>query len=163
VSGFEVVLLVASILITVLSVVGLAWIGLVVLSRRQAARLREEWAAAGLAIHKGPDLANYRGHAGDLLAVRGNGLIALTDDDVRIVRFWPRQEFVIPLDAITHLDTPRVWNASYRAGAPLLAIYYQREDEQTGVGVFLRDRDAWQHTIAHAAGVQLNESQHESR
>lgn len=122
---------------------------LVLMMRREVTRLTQ----AGIAIRKGPESANYRGHASLSIPVKGNGVLALTDTEVRFVRLLPRSEFTIPLAQITRLEHHRTWKGSTRAGHQVLVIQYQDGALQDAVGFIVRDLDDWSAALAHAAQV----------
>ncbi len=69
-------------------------------------------------------MATYRGHASVAIPARGNGLLALTDRDLRLMRLVPRREFVVPLAQITKIEQVRAWKGSYKAGRPVIVVYY---------------------------------------
>jgi hypothetical protein len=128
--------------------------------RRQIAETTADWQAAGVQIVKGPATGNYRGHLSAAVPVKGVGVLALTDRDLRFVRLKPRQEFVIPLAHITHLVVKRVWKGSYRGGLPVIGVYFDDGVQADAMGVIVarQDQPAWIDAITQAAGVEVKES-----
>ena len=131
--------------------------------KRHLNRVYERWLDEGVQIVKGPAQANYRGHLSMAIPVRGNGVLALTDHDLRFAQFAPQREFIVPLDQITHLVVKRVWIRNTRGGQPVIGVYFHTNDlggDQTdalGVIVAPRERQAWLDAIAQAAKVSVEE------
>ena len=148
-------------LFVLLLVMGILAVNVVVLGiilfilRRQIERIRQQWQAAGFTLIKGPEGANYRGHASVTVPMRGNGVVALTPTDLRVVRLMPRKEFVVPLAQITHVTVERAWHGSYRARRPVLVMHYQHDGEDA-IGISLRNIEDWRHAIAQAAHVPVD-------
>ncbi|NDJ75210.1 MAG: hypothetical protein GYB65_03035 [Chloroflexi bacterium] len=132
----------------VFGVMILVWVLVIVLLRRQMEMVQRRWTEQSLVIHHGPEMANYRGHKSMALPVKGNGILALTDRDLRFAQLVPRREYVIPLSAITRLEHPRIWARSSRAGMPLFAVYFQQDGEEDAIGFGVRDKKAWIDAIA---------------
>lgn len=161
---------VQAVLITVVSiflVVATLYLLTVIWLRRRMAAQRAEWDAAGLRIRRGPVLANYRGRRSERVPMRGNGALVLTQHDVRLVRFVPRREFVIPLRAVQSVSLHRGWAGSYRPGVPVLVIAYRAaaDDDQAAdpdgasedaLGVSVRTSEEWSQAIARAANVAFD-------
>lgn len=150
-----------------IGIVGLVVVFYVVLSlwlahsvKRQTAEFTANWQAAGLQIVKGPANANYRGHLSVAMPVKGLGVLALTERDLRFMRLMPRQEFVIPLEQITHLEIKRVWKGSSRGGLPVIGVYFSDGALSDAMGVIVarQDQPAWTDAIAQAAGVEVKAS-----
>jgi hypothetical protein len=131
--------------------------------KRHLTRVYTRWLDEGVQIVKGPAQANYRGHLSMAIPVRGNGVIALTERDLRFAQFVPDREFIVPLDQITHLAVQRTWQGSTRGGQPVIGVYFgtdDREGDQTdafGVIVPARERQAWIEAIAAAAQVPVED------
>ncbi len=127
--------------------------------KRQTAEFTANWQAAGLQIVKGPTNANYRGHL-STASVKGLGVLALTDRDLRFMRLMPRQEFVIPLEQITHLEIKRVWKGSARGGLPVIGVHFNDGAQSDALGVIVarQDHSAWIDAITQAAGVETKEN-----
>lgn len=121
---------------------------LIIVRQREVAR----WKQAGITITKGPVSANYRGHASMNLPVKGNGVLAITDSDLRFVRFLPRSEFVIPLNQITSLEHRQTWKGSYRSH-PVLVIHYRDSDRDEAVGFIVRNPADWSAALAQVTSV----------
>ena len=128
--------------------------------RQQIIEVTAQWQVAGVQIVKGPATGNYRGHLSAAVPVKGVGVLALTDRDLRFVRLKPRQEFVIPLAHITHLVVKRVWKGSYRGGLPVIGVYFDDGVQADAMGVIVarQDQPAWIDAITQAAGVEVKES-----
>ncbi len=123
--------------------------------RRRTRQIAAEWAAQGLGFRRGPEMATYRGHASVAIPARGNGLLALTDRDLRLMRIVPRREFVIPLAQITKIEQVRAWKGSYKAGRPVIVVYYHDTGTSTAqddaIGFSVRDSQAWLEALNAAA------------
>lgn len=113
------------------------------------------WRDSGFTFVKGPETANYRGHASVTVPIKGTGVVALTDADLRLVRALPRREFVIPLGQITGLERKRTWKHSYRAGMPVIVVHYRAGDGQEAMGFSVRDTAGWVAALAAATGVPV--------
>ena len=75
---------------------------------------------------------------------RGNGTLVITDLELVFIRWWPRKEFVIPLKAITGLDTPSSFLGKTRF-TPLLKVSFTNDSG-------LPDSMAWH--VADLGGVK---------
>ena len=117
--------------------------------RQQAASLQTRLEQKGVTLQKGPASANYRGQANDTIPLKGNGLITLTDRDLRVTRIMPSNEYIVPLAEITSVRKQTTWKSSYRAKMPVLVVDYGRDE----LGVSIVNIDEWGHAIAEAAGV----------
>lgn len=147
-------LILVSVALAILIVFGAVMLLLALALRREARR----WRDAGVTFVKGPQSANYRGHASIAVPVKGNGLLALTDTDVRFVRIWPHSEYIIPLTQITGLELRRTWKHSYRPGFLVLLVHYQIDGADDAIGFMVRDVTAWGQAIAEAAQIPPPES-----
>jgi hypothetical protein len=157
VAGLPVVVFVIVLVLSIMAIVGAILGGTVIALRRQVQRTREQWAEGGVVIRKGPELANYRGHASVAVPVRGNGALALTDRDLRFAQLIPRREFVIPLAQITRVERQRVWHGSYHAGRPVIVAYYRDGAQEDAIGLSARRTQDWLEAIANAAGVPVKQ------
>jgi hypothetical protein len=125
IDGLAVGLFVVPLVLLILATMVIVWGVVVWALRRQMRQVRDRWATEGLEVLRGPEMANYRGHARTAIPVRGNGVIGLTAHDLRFSRLVPCREFVVPLAHITQVTLHRVWHGSYRAGMPVIVIHYQ--------------------------------------
>jgi len=141
---------IASISVSVIAIMlGAITLGImIVIRQREIAR----WKQAGITFVKGPASANYRGHASVSIPVKGNGILALTNSDLRFVRYLPRSEFVIPFDQITTVEHRQTWKGSYR-GRPVLVIRYRDDDREDEIGFIVRHLADWSTAIAQAADI----------
>jgi hypothetical protein len=155
VAGLPVVMFVIVLVLFIMAILGAVFGVTVIALRRQVQRTREQWAAQGITIRKGPELANYRGHASVAISVRGNGVLALTDHDLRFAQLIPRREFVIPLAQITRVERRRAWHGSYRAGRPVIVARYRDGAQEDAIGLSVRNTQDWLETIANAASVPI--------
>jgi hypothetical protein len=75
--------------------------------------------------------------------VRGNGSLALVEDDLLFVQWVPRRETRIPRAAITAVETPRAFLGK-TLGSRLLAVTWRTpEGGQDRAAWKVRDLDAW--------------------
>jgi hypothetical protein len=127
--------------------------------RQKITEMTAHWQAAGVQIVKGPVAGNYRGHLSIAVPVKGLGVLALTDRDLRFVRLKPQQEFVIPLEQITHLVVKRFWKGSYRGGSPVIGVFFHDGVQSDAMGVIVarQDHAAWIDAITQAAGVEVKD------
>lgn len=144
-----VVLLVAGIL----AINAVVWGVVLFFLRRRTRQIAAEWAAQGLSFRKGPEMATYRGHASVAIPARGNALLGLTDRDLRLIRIVPRREFVVPLAQITKIEQVRAWKGSYKAGRPVIVVYYHDTStaQDDAIGFSVRNSQAWLEALNAAA------------
>jgi hypothetical protein len=75
--------------------------------------------------------------------VRGNGWLALTDDELRFKQWVPAREERIPLATVTAVETPRVWLGK-TVGRKLLCVRWQTADGTADAMAWeVRDLDDW--------------------
>jgi hypothetical protein len=124
--------------------------------KRHLTRVYQRWLDEGVQIVEGPAQANYRGHLTGL-PVRGNGVLALTDRDLRFAQFAPSREFVVPLDQITRVTSQRGWRGSIRVGYPVIGVYYREGSTEDALGIMVQRsaHEDWLTAIAQAAGVRV--------
>ena len=147
------------VLIVVILVVVVTLSELVIIRiRRQKQVVQARWTAEGVTFRRGPETANYEGHASITIPVRGTGVLALTDSDLRFARTLPRSEFRVPLDQIVRVEKMQSWHGSYHAGQPVIVISY-REDAagEDAIGLIVRDTPGWLDAISQAAGVPVTD------
>jgi len=139
------------VIVLVLSV-GVALVALVAYwLRAQLRGMRDEWVARGLRFRRGPESASYQGHERASLPLRGNGLITLTDLDLRFMQVMPRREFVVPLTQITSVEQHRAWKGHYSPGNPIMVVRYGGGDQADAIGLMVRDTQGWQDVLTSAA------------
>jgi hypothetical protein len=124
--------------------------------KRHLTRVYTRWLDEGIQIVEGPAQANYRGHLTGL-PVRGNGVLALTDRDLRFAQFAPAREFIVPLDQITRVTSRRGWRGSIRVGYPVIGVYYREGPTEIALGLMVQRsaHEAWLNAISRAANVPV--------
>jgi hypothetical protein len=143
-----------------LLILGAVYVVVIRMLQRQLEKTGEQWASQGLTIVKGPDMGNYRGHLSVRIPVRGNGVLALTTDDVRFELFAPRREFTVPLADISRVVVRRTWQGSYKAGMRVVGIHYRDtsvEGNEDALGIGVRDAPGWARAIGQTANVPFEE------
>ncbi len=133
--------------------------------RRQKQVVQARWTAEGATFRRGPELANYQGLASVSVPLRGTGVLALTDSDLRFARALPRREFRVSLDQIVKVEKMRSWHGSYRAGQPVLVVSFRNDaptagtESEDAIGFIVRDAPGWLDAIAQAAGIPVSDQQ----
>ncbi len=80
--------------------------------------------------------------------VRGNGLLALTADELRFEQLVPRRETLIPLADVTAVETKRWWLGK-SVGSKLLCVRWRSPDgTEDAMAWAVRDLDAWLAALA---------------
>lgn len=113
----------------------------------------------GAKILKEPVSANYRGHQSIAVPVKGNGVLLLTDRDLRFVRLAPRKEFVIPLDQMQRVTLQPMFKGSAKGTHPVLVVHFQKGAQPDAIGFIVpnSERQAWIDAITRAAEVPFVE------
>jgi len=117
------------------------------MQRRVAAELRARLGEASiLAIE---ERANGFGvESGGPFQVRGNGCLALTDDELVFLMWLPRRELRILRSAITGVERTR-WHLGKTMGRELLRVRFQNEAGQSDSAAFLvGDLPMWEALLA---------------
>ncbi len=143
------------IVIPLVLVLGLVFGATILLLRWQLRRVGRRWEAEGIEMVRGPVSINYRGHERGGVPLRGNGVMVLTPDDLRVVRLAPYREFVVPLAQVTGVEVKRSWRGGYRPGWPVLVVRYEDAEGADAIGVHVRDVPGWTQAIAEAASVPV--------
>lgn len=121
----------------------LIWIPLIIWIRRRSAAalaaLREEIAASGERIVRGPEPALYRGASDVYSRVNGNGIILLTDRRL-IFRKMTGGRVEVPVDEINAVREDKWFLSGYRSGRLHLILGTRQGAE---VGFLVRDHAAW--------------------
>ena len=137
-SAVKIVLLVLGIL----SLQALILIPVILWLRRRSARLttelREELAAAGERVTRGPEAAVYRGATDRYPQVKGNGIIALTDRRL-IFRPLMGRHLELSLDQLTGVREEKWFLRSYNGRMHLIL----RMKDGAEVGFMVADHPAW--------------------
>lgn len=148
------------ILIAVIAIVLALIVLLIVFSRIYAhvEKLKETALASlpdGVRAVKGPVSANYRGHQSIAVPVKGNGVLLLTNQDLRFVRLAPRKEIVIPLNQMQRVTEQASFKGSAKGAAPVLVVHFQDGAQQDAAGFIVpnSERQAWIDAITQAANV----------
>ena len=90
------------------------------------------------------DGANFLGRTSkSVFQLRGNGCLALGDEQLVFVMWWPRRELVIDRSAITAVDTVKS-HLGKSIGRPLLRVAFEGES----AAWFVRSLDHWRAALA---------------
>jgi hypothetical protein len=142
-------------IVVILAVIGLMYSLLIYVLRAQLKRISAAWTKQGITFHKGPEHANYRGHASITVPLRGSSVLGLTDHELRLLRLIPHHEFVIPLAQITQIEQLRAWKGGYLVGSPVIVVHYHDGKKEDAIGFLVDDPQSWLDAIAAAARVPV--------
>jgi hypothetical protein len=142
-----------SIVLLLLAIAGLQaaiWIPLIIWFRRRTRRweasFRDELAASGEALRRGPEPANYEGASFGYTQVKGSGVIVLTDQRL-LFRKLTGGRIDLPLSEVAGLREVNSFLNSYRIGRRFLILRLKNHDE---VGFIVRDQPAWMSAVQEA-------------
>lgn len=147
--AMDVVLLVLGILAVVASVLMLA---LIPISRRLktiAGEMERELAASGERVIVAPEQAVYRGATSGYGRVKGNGIVALTDQRV-VFRKVIGDPVEIHVDQIAGVRTEKWFLRAYGSGQPVVVLTTRSGVE---VGFIFADPVAWTARLRALEGV----------
>jgi hypothetical protein len=140
VSALQVVALVLGILIFIALAFAVILIPIARRARRQRAGLEQE---LGEGVRR---TANARGlglESRGAGQVRGNGWLVLTPDELRFRQWVPQRDTRIPLDAVTTVETKRVWLGK-SVGSRLLCVRWRTPDgTEDAMAWEVPELDAW--------------------
>jgi hypothetical protein len=140
VSTLQVVALVLGILIFVALALAVTLIPIARRAKRQRAGLEQE---LGDGVRR---TANARGlglESRGAGQVRGNGWLVLTPDELRFRQWVPQRDTRIPLDAVTTVETKRVWLGK-SVGSRLLCVRWRMPDgTEDAMAWQVRELDEW--------------------
>jgi len=144
-TALQVVALVLGILILVALLLALALIPVARRARQVKAGIEEE--VGDTATRK----ANARGLGLESRGkgqVRGNGWLVLSPGELRFAQWVPQRETRIPLDAMTVVETRRVWLGK-TVGSKLLCVRWRTpEGGEDAMAWEVRDLDGWLAALA---------------
>jgi len=145
----NVLLLVLGILAVIASVLALA---LIPISRRLkviAGEMESELAASGERVIVAPEPAVYRGATSGYGHVKGNGIVALTDQRL-VFRKVVGEAVEIPVDQIAGVRTEKWFLRAYGGGRPVVVLTTRSGVE---VGFVFSDVEAWTTRLRALEGV----------
>jgi len=135
-------------LIVVLAAV-LGWL------RRQKQQVIGRWEQEGRVFLNRPAGINFSGQESrGMTQIRGNGFMALTDQDLRLRRAIPPAEWRIPHHQIKHVALEPSFLGK-RRGMKVLVITFEQNGQQDRLGLYVRQAAAWGEDIARAAGLNF--------
>ena len=139
-TALETVALVLGILVFVVLLLAAVMIPVSRLAKRRRAELEAELGGAGRRVENAQGLGQEsRGRS----QVRGNGWLALTDDELRFRQWIPARETRIPLSAVTAVETKRSWLGK-SVGSRLLVVRWRDEaGAEDAMAWSVRDLDEW--------------------
>lgn len=155
----SVVMLIVAILGLVGLIFGVIWLlqsFVITRLKRHATQTVQRWEQAGVNIVHGPEGSNFGGlQSMGVARVRGNGIIALTEQDVRVTRLLPAGEWIIPFDSITEVSLQRWFLTHANLRTPYLIIAFNRLGTLDALGVQVRDPRNLGSRIATTVGLEL--------
>ncbi len=87
--------------------------------------------------------ANFSGFSSlGFKQIRGNGLLALYEDELVFEMLLPAKEVVVPVAAIKHIDTVKT-HAGRGLMYPQLHIIYENNDKTEGVAWAVKHLEEW--------------------
>lgn len=120
--------------------------------RRHKAALTKAWLREGVVFLRGPTGANVSGlESQGMVQVRGNGVIALTGDDLRITRAAPSAEWRIPFDQIKEVTLESSFLGKRRSMQVLVITFAEDGQPADRIGVYVRQPQAWLEAIKQMA------------
>ncbi len=121
--------------------------------RREKRAITRRWEQEGLVFLRGPVGVNFSGlESKGSGQIRGNGFMALTGQDLRVVRAVPPAEWGIAHNQIKQV----VLESSFlgkRRGMKVLVITFEQAGQLDRLGLYVGDNTAWVKAIASAAGL----------
>ncbi len=98
-------------------------------------------------------MSNFAGlESQGMVKVRGNGVIALTTEDLRITRAVPAAEWRILYHQIQAVTLEATYLGKWR-GRPALVIAFEKEDQQDRIGVYVGNSLDWANAIKEVANL----------
>lgn len=109
------------------------------------------WEQEGRIFLQGPTGINFSGlESKGLAQIRGNGFMALTDQDLRITRAVPAAEWRIPHRQIKGVTLQSSFLGK-RRGMKVLVIAFEQAGQPDRIGIYVRNSATWLEAIANAA------------
>lgn len=78
--------------------------------------------------------------------IRGNGILVLTDKNVRFFRYFPKKEITIPIQSIKNIDSTNAYLGK-SVFAPLLKIEYEGDE----TAFWVEDLQEWTDALKESA------------
>jgi hypothetical protein len=142
-------MILTTVLVTLIVIFGLViwWL------RRKQGKISRKWQREGVTFLRGPAMVNVWGLESEGLAqIRGNGVMALTGQELRIARLVPAKEWHLPHHSITHVALEPSFLGKRRT-KPVLVITFAKGGRTDRLGVYVRERQSWLEAIATAANL----------
>lgn len=122
--------------------------------RRKKVAVTRQWEQEGVIFRRGPEAANFSGlESKGPAQVRGNGFIALTEQDLRVTRVLPPAEWHIPFPQIKTVTLEPSFLGKRRT-SQVLVISFESDGQPDRLGVYVSDGPAWVEAISNAAGLR---------
>ncbi len=121
--------------------------------RDKLAKETRQWEREGVIFSKKPAMSNFAGiESQGMIKVRGNGVIALTTEDLRITRAVPAAKWCIPHN---HIKAVTLENSflGKRRGSKVLVITFEKEGYQDRIGVYVGNSLDWANAIKEVANL----------
>jgi hypothetical protein len=127
--------------------------GVVAWLRHQKQQVINRWEQEGRVFLNRPVGINFSGQESRGMAqIRGNGFMALTDQDLRIMRAGPPAEWRISHHQIKEVTLEPAFLGK-RRGMRVLVVTFEQAGQRDRLGVYVRAAAAWKEDIARAAGL----------
>ncbi len=121
--------------------------------RRKKGAITRQWEREGILFLRGPAGANFSGlESKGMGQIRGNGFMALTNEDLRVTRAVPAAEWRIPHQYIKQVSLEPSFLGKQR-GTPVLVVTFEADGQIDRLGVYVRDGAGWVEAITNVAGV----------
>lgn len=129
--------------------------GLLVWVRRARRRAREDAASflGARTVLLCSDACSFGRQSRGVAQIRGNGILACTDQELWFRMLAPARTLTIPLETITALDTPRS-HLGKGCIRPLLLVRFHSASGDDAVAWSVADLERWLTTLEQRTGVQ---------
>ena len=103
-------------------------------------------------------MANYFGTGSKGMGqVRGNGVLLLTESSLYFRMLMPDRDFIIPVDSIFEVSTPRSFLGKSKM-SPLLRVDFRKPDGgEDSAAWMVGELDRWVDELRRCAGIRMRE------
>jgi hypothetical protein len=85
--------------------------------------------------------------------IRGNGVLALTDEELYFLMWIPRREIRIPLDDITDIATPKSHLGKTKMQPLLKVSFVNRDGDDDSVAWLVPELEDWERDVRNLADL----------
>jgi len=150
----SIILMVTLIIGSTLLLVGFVFGVVVWWLRRQRLQMARQWEHEGRILLRGPAHANVSGlESKGMTQIRGNGFIALTDQDLRVNRAVLATEWRIVHHDIKQVSLEAAFLGKWK-GMKVMVITFETEGRLDRLGLYVRDSQTWVEAISQAADLE---------